>query len=87
MRCLHETDITRAKIEHLYVLGQALGPDGGVHVDITETEAHAWVAALNDIRLYVASGEVFGEDAEQDRESLVEWLAYNQESLLNAMMG
>ncbi|ARU46650.1 DUF2017 domain-containing protein [Corynebacterium silvaticum] len=87
LRCLHETDITRAKIEHLQVLGQALGPDGGVHVDITEPEAHAWIAALNDIRLYVASGEVFGAEAEEDRDSLVEWLAYNQESLLTAMMG
>lgn len=88
LRSLHEADITRAKLANLQVVNNALGPDGGVNVNITEEEAQAWVAALNDIRLFVAAGEVRGgEQAEQDRDNLVEWLAFNQDSLLTAMMG
>ena len=87
LRSLHEGDITRAKLENLRVINDALGPDGNVAVTASEEEAHAWLAALNDIRLYVASGDVRGgEAAEEDRENLVQWLAYNQESLLEAMM-
>lgn len=82
LRSFHESDITRAKLEHLQVVIEKLGPDGGVHVTLEEAEAHAWVAALNDLRLYVAAGST-GENAQM----LVEWLAYNQDSLLNAMMG
>ncbi|QTH59406.1 DUF2017 domain-containing protein [Corynebacterium hindlerae] len=88
LRSLHENDICRAKLENLQVITSALGPDGSVAVVATEEEAHAWVAGLNDIRLYVASGEIRGGEAEeQDRDMLVQWLAYAQESLLDVMMG
>lgn len=88
LRSLHENDICRAKLENLQVISTALGPDGNVAVVATEEEAHHWIAGLNDIRLYLASGEVRGgEDAEQNREELVQWLAYNQDTLLSAMMG
>lgn len=88
LRSLHENDITEAKLANLQVLNNALGPDGGVNVTATEEEAQSWVAALNDLRLFVSAGEVHGdEQAVQDRDNLVEWLAYNQDSLLNAMMG
>ncbi|CAB0963644.1 hypothetical protein FRC0448_01696 [Corynebacterium diphtheriae] len=84
LRSLHENDITRAKLANLQTIGQALGPDGSVFVTVTEEEAQAWVAGLNDIRLYLASSEV--QDTE-DRDALVEWLSFAQESLLTAMMG
>lgn len=88
LRSFHESDITKAKITNLQVINTALGPDGNVAITATEEEAHAWLAGLNDIRLFVASGNVRGgEAAEEDRENLVQWLAYNQESLLEAMMG
>ncbi|MGD7001933.1 DUF2017 domain-containing protein [Corynebacterium halotolerans] len=88
LRSLHENDITKAKLANLQVLNHALGPDGGVTVTATEEEAQSWAAALNDIRLFVAAGEVRGgEQAVQDRDNLVEWLAFNQDSLLSAMMG
>lgn len=88
LRSLHENDICRAKLENLQVIIEALGPDGSVAVVATEAEAHAWIAGLNDIRLYVASGELRGgEQEEQERDMLVQWLAFNQESLLEAMMG
>ncbi|MDO4929018.1 MAG: DUF2017 domain-containing protein [Corynebacterium sp.] len=87
LRSLHEQDITRAKLENLQVVGNALGPDGSVHVSVDESEAHAWVAALNDVRLYLAAADVVADAAAYERESLIEWLAYNQETLLEAMMG
>lgn len=88
LRSLHENDITRAKLDNLRVINEALGPDGGVAITVTEAEAQAWVSAINDIRLFVAAGDVRGgEQMAQDRDTLVEWLAYNQDSLLAAMMG
>ncbi len=87
LRSFNENDIVKAKIASLQVINSALGPDGNVAVSVTEEEAAAWVAGLNDIRLYVASGDAGGgEAAEEDRENLVQWLAYNQESLLEALM-
>lgn len=78
LRSLHENDIARSKLQHLQVINSALGPTGGVEVSITEEEAHQFVAGLNDLRLYISAGE--GD------ENLVEWLAYCQDSLLQALM-
>lgn len=78
LRSLHENDIARAKLEHLQVINSALGPTGGVEVAISEEEAHQFVAGLNDLRLYISAVE--GD------ENLVEWLAYCQDSLLQALM-
>lgn len=83
LRSLHENDIAKAKLKNLQVVNTALGPTGGVEVAIGEDEAKAFVAALNDLRLYVAAGE--GPN-ETDRDAIVEWLAFNQDSLLTAMM-
>lgn len=86
LRSLHENDICRAKLENLQLVAEVLGPDGNVHLSLTEEEAHNWLAALNDIRLYIASGEVGASAAAKgEQELLVHWLAYNQESLLEAL--
>ena len=87
LRSFHENDIIKAKLTNLQVINTALGPTGGVAVTIEEDEAHQVIAALNDMRLYVASAETQSEAAEQDRDNLVEWLAFCQDSLLQAMMG
>ncbi|MCQ4623814.1 DUF2017 domain-containing protein [Corynebacterium sp. CCUG 70398] len=87
LRSLHETDIIKAKLANLQVINAALGPTGGVAVSVEEHEAQQVIAALNDMRLYVASADAPTEAAEQDRDNLVEWLAYCQESLLQALMG
>lgn len=87
LRSLHEQDITRAKLENLRAIGDVLGPDGSVMVSISESDAHKWLAGLNDLRLYLFAAEPENPDADRDRLNLVEWLAYNQESLLSAMMG
>ena len=71
---------------NLQVINSALGPTGGVEVTIDEAEAHAFLAALNDMRLYVSEDDRGGEANAQDREMLLEWLAFCQDSLLQAMM-
>ena len=86
LRSLHENDIARAKLENLQVIGSALGPTGGVEVTINEQEAQAFVAGLNDLRLFVAAGDVADDNLMSDRDSLVEWLAFCQDSLLQVLM-
>lgn len=86
LRSLHETDIARAKLENLQVMNTALGPTGGVEVVLSEDEAHAFLAGLNDLRLYVAAGQAPEPDAQDNRDALVEWLAFCQDSLLTALM-
>lgn len=86
LRSLHENDIIRAKLENLQVVNTALGPTGGVSVTIDEAEAQRFVSALNDMRLYVSEDDRDGEAQVQDRETLLEWLAFCQDSLLQAMM-
>ena len=45
------------------------------------------MAGLNDLRLYFSADDSGGEDARAERESLVEWLGFNQDSLLTALTG
>lgn len=85
LRSLHESDITKEKLTNLAVIGQAIGPDGSVNVVISEEEATAWLCGLNDLRLYLAASAVQNPAQREDRDNLVEWLAYNQDSLLQAM--
>ncbi|WP_306496613.1 DUF2017 domain-containing protein [Corynebacterium striatum] len=87
LRSLHENDIARAKLQNLQVINAALGPTGGVEVTISEEEAHAFLIGLNDLRLFVAAGDVPEESMQDDRDTLVEWLAYCQDSLLQVLMG
>ena len=82
-RGLRENEFCRARLQNLQVVAEKVGPDGGVEITLTEEEAHAFLAGLNDLRLYLASAEDAGEDAD----TLVEWLGFNQDSLLAAMMG
>lgn len=87
LRSLHENDIIRAKLINLQVVNEALGPTGGVEVTIEEEDAHKFIAAVNDMRLYISADTSSGEGAQQERAMLVEWLAYCQDSLLDALMG
>lgn len=79
LRSFHEQDIVKEKLENLQAVISSLGPGGGREVEIFESEAHQWVKALNDIRLFLASSE------DHDH-NVVQWLAYVQESLLEQMM-
>ncbi len=87
LRSLHETDIAREKLMNLQLIGNVLGPDGSVNLALEEEDAQRFIAGLNDLRLYLAAGDVpDNEGLIADRDALVEWLAYNQDSLLTAMM-
>ncbi|WKD57114.1 hypothetical protein CAPI_02730 [Corynebacterium capitovis DSM 44611] len=86
LRSLHENDIIKVKLQNLQIVNEALGPTGGVEVTIEEPEAHRFVAALNDMRLYVSEDTRGGEVEQQDRDRLMEWLAYCQDSLLEALV-
>ena len=87
LRSLHENDIIRAKLTNLQVVNAALGPTGGVEVTIEEAEAHQFIAALNDMRLYASADDSGSEAAREDRQRLIDWLAFCQDSLLEALMG
>ena len=85
LRSLHESDITKGKLINLAIIGQALGPDGSVNVTITEDEADAWLSGINDLRLYLAAIDADDPVRREERDNLVDWLAYNQGTLLDAM--
>ena len=82
---LHESDITKGKLINLAIIGQALGPDGSVNVTITEDEADAWLSGINDLRLYLSAIDADDPVRREERDNLVDWLAYNQGTLLDAM--
>lgn len=86
MRSLHENDIAREKLSNLQVINHNLGPTGGVDIAVTEQEARAFIAGLNDLRLYVAAADITSDFGMVDRDTIVEWLAFAQDSLLNALM-
>ncbi|WP_448851373.1 DUF2017 domain-containing protein [Corynebacterium sp. 335C] len=88
MRSIHESDITRGKLEQLRVIIEALEPEGG-QVSLTEEEAHRWVAGINDLRLYlhVSLENMPGPMSRiEQTDAFYQWLSYNQESLLEELM-
>lgn len=87
LRSLHEADIIAGKLNNLQVVSQVTGPDSSMDIVLTEREAHQFIAGLNDLRLYLAAGEPSQDMPAPDRDNLVEWLAYNQDSLLSALIG
>ncbi|MDK4301991.1 DUF2017 domain-containing protein [Corynebacterium propinquum] len=84
LRSLHENDIARAKLQNLQLVSEKV--NGGVEISVEESEVQAFVAGLNDARLYLANTDKKVSELISDRDALVEWLAYNQDSLLTAMM-
>ncbi|MCS4532585.1 DUF2017 domain-containing protein [Corynebacterium sp. ES2730-CONJ] len=87
LRALNETEITKEKLAGLSAISHAIGPGGSEHIKLSEPEALLWLRALNDIRLFFAASEIAQPDESRDRDQIVEWLAYNQDSLLQAVMG
>lgn len=86
MRSIHESDITKEKVTRLFVMSEDLGPTSSLSVELDEDQAQAWLVGLNDVRLYYASAELQQHpEAERERQQLIEWLAYCQDSLLHAM--
>lgn len=87
LRSLHESDIIAGKLENLQTISGAVGADGSVDVSLTEPEAHRFVAGLNDLRLYLGATEPTNALSAEDRNNLLDWLAYCQDGLLSALIG
>ena len=46
---------------------------------------HAWLSGINDLRLYLSAIDADDPVRREERDNLVDWLAYNQGTLLDAM--
>lgn len=90
MRQLHETDIIKGKLLSLRVIIDSLEPVASGNVTISESQAHHWVAGINDLRIYLhvcmENPDKSMEQVEQT-DAMYQWLSYNQESLLEQLMG
>jgi hypothetical protein len=95
LRSIHEPEIIDAKRDAAQRV-LATVPDGGGRVEVTEDDANAWIAAVNDIRL--ALGTMLeigpgGADRLPDDHPLVahsdvyQWLTVLQEYLVVALIG
>lgn len=89
-----ETDIIRAKISNFRVVIDALGPDGSVNLSLSPEEVSPWLTALTDLRVYhnarLELVRIEYGDSSPEAEELsnwVDWLGFNQDSLLTALMG
>ncbi len=90
MRQLHESEIVSDKLTALRAIIDTLEPSHNGQVAISEAEAHAWVAGLNDVRIYlhVTMSELEGSlNQLEQTDAMYQWLSYNQESLLDQLMG
>jgi hypothetical protein len=95
LRSLHEPDIIDAKISAAQRLLDTL-PEGGGKVELTEADAQAWIAAVNDIRLTLGTMLGVGPDL-PDRLpeghpmathlEVYHWLTVLQEYLVLGLMG
>ncbi|MDX1876102.1 DUF2017 domain-containing protein [Mycolicibacterium sp. 120266] len=95
LRSLHEPTIIDAKREAAQRLLQTL-PDGGGKFELSEDDAQAWAAAVNDVRLALGAMLDIGPDG-LDRLppehpmaghlDVYQWLTVLQEYLVLGMMG
>lgn len=95
LRALHEPDIIDAKREAGQRLLRTVPVEGG-RFELTEDDAHAWLTALNDVRL--ALGAMLGIDSDGPQRvapddpmaghvDIYQWLTVMQELLVLALMG
>ena len=95
LRSLHEPEIIDAKIAAAQHLLDTL-PDGGGPVELTEDDAQAWIAAVNDLRLALGTMLEVGPDSPQRLPvghpmaahlDVYQWLTVLQEYLVLGLMG
>lgn len=92
-RQLTESEIIKNKLMNLHLIGDRLGPSGGVNITLSEEEIQPWLSAINDLRNYFHAiyqpllFEVADTSEKQSAEELLNWLAFHQDSLLQALMG
>ena len=95
LRSLHEPEIIEAKISAAQRLLDTL-PDGGGPLELTEADANAWIAAVNDIRLALGTMIGVGPDVPDRLPAghpmathleVYQWLTVLQEYLVLGLMG
>jgi len=95
LRSLHEPQIIDAKIAAAQRLLDTL-PDGGGRLELTEDDAHAWIGAVNDIRLTLGTILDIGPDGPERLPAghpmathleVYGWLTVLQEYLVLGLMG
>lgn len=95
LRSLHEPDIIDAKRGAAHELLDTV-PGGGGRFELTEDQANAWVAAVNDIRLALGVMLDIGPDGPERLPAdhpmathfdVYQWLTVLQEYLVLALMG
>ncbi len=95
LRSLHEPDIIEAKRVAAQRLLDTV-PDGGGRFELTEEQANAWIAAVNDIRLALGTMLGIGPDGPDRLPAdhplaghldVYQWLTVMQEYLVLGLMG
>lgn len=95
LRSLREPEIIDAKIAAAQHLLDTL-PDGGGRLELTEADANAWIAAVNDLRLALGTMLGVGPDLPDRLPSdhpmaahldVYQWLTVLQEYLVLGLMG
>jgi hypothetical protein len=96
LRSLHEPEIIDAKRAAAQQLLDSL-PEKAGRFELTEEQANAWIAAVNDIRLALGTMLQIGPEGPPDRLapgdpmagqlSVYQWLTVLQEYLVVALMG
>lgn len=95
LRSLHEPAIIDAKIAAAQRLLEGV-PDGGGRVELTEADANAWIAAVNDLRLALGAMLEIGPDTPDRLPTghsmaphleVYQWLTVLQEYLVLGLMG
>lgn len=95
LRSLHEPQIIDTKISAAQRLLDGLPVDGG-RVDLSEDDANAWIAAINDLRLTLGTILDVGPDVPDQLPEghpmaqhldVYHWLSFLQECLVLGLMG
>lgn len=95
LRSLHEPEIIDAKMAAAQRLIETL-PAGGGPVELTEDDAQAWIAAINDVRLALGTILGIGPDGPDRLPAghpmaahldVYQWLTVLQEYLVLGLMG
>ncbi|MGH3977928.1 MAG: DUF2017 domain-containing protein [Pseudonocardiaceae bacterium] len=93
MRSLHEPELLAAKDGVAAVVLETCPPQGGT-VRLSEEQAHAWLSALNDVRLALGTAlevtedmpdELPSDDPRSSHLPVYHWLTWVQESLIQAL--
>lgn len=95
LRSLHEPDIIDAKRQAAQTVLDTMPPQGG-RFELTEDDAHAWAAAVNDMRLALGTMLAIAPDGPDELPhdhpmaghlDVYQWLTVLQEYLVLGLMG